>query len=483
METDPNPELQRSLTVRLAANTLVQGAGILAGAAIGFFTFVAVTRGLGPEAFGDFTAAMAFLFIPVVIADLGLSTAVLREISATPSRTEPAMRASLPFRALFSAVVVVAAAAVGFALPLNERTTDAILIAAIGSFLTLMTLALLPVLQAQLRMHWAVAGNVTGRLVTLGATLGALELGLGFKSMVWAQVIGIAVTFAIHLVAVGRTVSLRPVIDPPYWRALFFGSLAIGLAIGLSQIYFRIDTLLLAMLRSSEEVGLYGAAYKFIELAQFAVAAVSVSLFPPLADFVARKDPRTRGLVQKGFDVLLAGGVFGTILMLLFPSEIITFTAGSAYEDAAPALQLLAPYVLLAAVIAALWPVLLASGRDRALLATSLGVLVLNVALNLALIPPYGYKAAAVVSVLSEAAVLVPIALAVRREGLLPGLGYAPPVAVAGAVMVLAALLVPGAAVIAAVVASVAYAGILLLAPGTVNEVARSLMPALGRGR
>ena len=278
----------------------MQGGGILAGAAIGFFTFVAVTRGLGPEAFGDFTAAMAFLFIPVVIADLGLSTAVLREISAAPHRTEPAMRASLPFRALFSAVVVALAAAVGFALPLNERTTDAILIAAIGSFLTLMTLALLPVLQARLQMHWAVAGNVTGRLVTLGATLGALELGLGFKSMVWAQVIGIAVTFAIHLLAVGRTVSLRPVIDPPYWRALFFGSLAIGLAIGLSQIYFRIDTLLLAMLRSSEEVGLYGAAYKFIELAQFGAAAVSVSLFPPLAGFVAQKDPRARGTRPEG---------------------------------------------------------------------------------------------------------------------------------------------------------------------------------------
>lgn len=474
---------ERSLTVRLAANTIVQGAGILAGAAIGFFTFVAVTRGLGPEAFGDFTAAMAFLFLPVVIADLGLSTAVLREISASPERTEPAMRASLPFRVLVSAAVVALAVAVGFALPLNERTTDAILIAAIGSFLTLITLALLPVLQAQLRMHWAVAGNVTGRLVTLGATLGALELGLGFRSMVWAQVIGIAVTFAIHLVAVGRTVSLRPVIDPPYWRALFVGSLAIGLAIGLSQIYFRIDTLLLAMLRSSEEVGLYGAAYKFIELAQFAAAAVSVSLFPPLAGFVAQKDPRARELVQKAFDFLLAGGVFGTILMLAFPSEIIRFTAGPEYDDAAPALQLLAPYVLLAAVLAALWPVLLASERDRALLATSFGVLVFNVALNLALIPSYGYKAAAVVAVLSEAAVLVPIALAVRREGLLPDLGYAPPVAVAGAVMVLAALLVPGPAVVAAVVASVAYAAILLLAPGTINEVARSLVPELGRGR
>jgi O-antigen/teichoic acid export membrane protein len=467
---------ERSLTVRLAANTIVQGAGILASAAISFFTFVAVTRGLGPEAFGDFTAAMVFLFIPVVVADLGLSTAVLREISAAPDRTEPAMQASLPFRALFSAVVVAAAAAIGFALPLNDRTTDAILIAAVGSFLTLMTLALLPVLQAQLRMHWAVAGNVTGRLVTLGATLGALELGLGFKSMVWAQVIGIAVTFLIHLGAVGRTVSLRPVIDPPYWRALFVGSLAIGLAIGLSQIYFRVDALLLALLRSSEEVGLYGAAYKFIELAQIGVAAVATSLFPPLAGFVAEQSPRARGLVQKGFDVLLAGGVFGTIVMLAFPTEIITYTAGPEFKDAVPALQLLAPYVLLAAVIAALWPVLLASEHDRTLLVTSLGVLILNVALNLALIPAYGYMAAAVVSTVSEAAVLVPLALAVRRVGLLPDLGYAPQVGGAGAALVLAAWLVPGPALVAAAVGSAAYAAILLATPGTVNEVARSLL-------
>jgi O-antigen/teichoic acid export membrane protein len=317
---------------------------------------------------------------------------------------------------------------------------------------------------------------VTGRLVTLGATLGALELGLGFKSMVWAQVIGIAVTFLIHLGAVGRTVSLRPVIDPPYWRALFVGSLAIGLAIGLSQIYFRVDALLLALLRSSEEVGLYGAAYKFIELAQIGVAAVATSLFPPLASFVAEQSPRARELVQKGFDVLLAGGVFGTIAMLAFPTEIITYTAGPEFEEAVPALQLLAPYVLLAAVIAAFWPVLLASEHDRTLLVTSLGVLVLNVALNLALIPAYGYKAAALVSTVSEAAVLVPLALAVRRLGLLPDLGYAPQVGAAGAALVLAAWLVPGPALVAAAVGSAAYAAILLATPGTVNEVARSLL-------
>jgi O-antigen/teichoic acid export membrane protein len=472
---------ERSLTVRLATNTIVQTLGILGSAAISFFTFVAITRGLGPEAFGDFTAAMVFLFIPVVIADIGFSAAVIREISAAPERTERAMRASLPFRAVVSAGTVGLAAVIGVALPLNERTTDALLIGSIGSFLTLMTLALLPVLQAQLRMHWAVAGNMAGRLVTLGATLGALGLDLGFKSIVWAQVVGIAVTFVIHLVAVSRTVRIRPVIDTDYWRNLVLGSLVIGLAIGLSQIYFRIDTVLLALLTDSEEVGLYGAAYKFIELSQFTAAAVAVSMFPPLANFVATGDSRAMPLVQKSFDVLVVGAVFLAVLMLAFPEDIITYTAGSDYSDAAAALQILAPYVLFGFVNAGLWRVLLARNRDRTLLGMSATVLVINVALNLVLIPEYGYKAAAAVSVVSEALILVPIVVAVHRDGFLPNLGYTRLVAVAAGAMALVAWLVPGPAVVVGALASAVYAAILLAAPGTINEVARSLLPALGR--
>ncbi|HET7855668.1 MAG TPA: flippase [Gaiellaceae bacterium] len=481
VDAEGGTERGRSLTVRLATNTIVQAAGILAGAAIGFFTFVAVTRGLGPEAFGDFTAAMVFLFIPVVIADIGFSTAVLREISASPERTESAMRASLPFRTFVSAGIVALAAAIGVLLPLNDRTTVAILIGAVGSFLTLMTLALLPVLQAQLRMHWAVAGNVTGRLVTLGLTLAALGIGLGFKSIVAAQVVGIAVTFAVHLYAVGRTVRLRPVVDPQYWRSLVAGSIVIGLAIGLSQIYFRVDTVLLALFRSSEEVGLYGAAYKFIELSQFMAAAVAVSMFPPLAAFVARGDPRARDLVQKSFDVLIAGAVFLFVLMLAFPEEIITVSAGPDYREAASALQLLAPYVLFGFVNAGLWRALLATERDRLLLATAVVVLVLNVALNLALIPEYGYKAAAVISVVSEAVILAPIAWAVRQDGLLPNLRYGRLVVVAGLAMAAVAWGVPAPAIVAGTLATALYAAILLAAPGTVNEVARSLLPALRR--
>jgi O-antigen/teichoic acid export membrane protein len=477
-----DPYARDRLGARLAANSAIQIAGSGLASAISFFTFVAITRGLGPEAFGDFTAAMVFLFIPVVLADVGLSAAVLREISARPERTPEVMRISVSLRSVISALAVLIGLAVGLLLPFNEQTKTAILIGAAGAFLTLMTSALQPVLQAQLKLHWVVVANVSGRLVTLAATLAVLAAGLGFNSVVLASVVGVAVTFLLHLAIVARLVPLAPSLDLSGWRALLRGSLVVGAAIGLSQIYFRIDTVLLAMLRSPEEVGLYGAAYKFVELSEIVVAAVAMSMFPPLARFLSTGDERARGLVQSAFDVLLAASAALALFMIAFAEQIIVLTAGSEFEDGAIALQLLAPYAVLGYANGILWRVLIAVDRDLALLAIAVSVLVLNVALNLLLIPEYGYKAAAVISVASEAFVFVLIGAVARGHGLLPSFGFAPAVLLAVAAAGTVILFLPGPTLVVAVVAAAVYAAVVVAMPGTVRTfVHGELMPATAR--
>ena len=477
-----DPYARDRLGARLAANSAIQIAGSGLASAISFFTFVAITRGLGPDAFGDFTAAMVFLFIPVVLADVGLSAAVLREISARPERTPELMRVSVSLRTVISALAVLAGLAVGLLLPFNEQTKTAILIGAAGAFLTLMTSALQPVLQAQLKLHWVVVANVSGRLVTLAATLAVFAADLGFNSVVMASVVGVAVTFLLHLAIVARLVPLTPSLDLGGWRALLRGSLVVGAAIGLSQIYFRIDTVLLAMLRSPEEVGLYGAAYKFVELSEIVVAAVAISMFPPLARFLSTGDERARGLVQSAFDVLLAGSAALALFMIAFAEQIIVLTAGSEFEDGAIALQLLAPYAVLAYANGILWRVLIAVRRDLALLAIAVSVLVLNVALNLLLIPEHGYKAAAVISVASEAFVFVVIGAVAKGHGLLPTFGFAPAVLLAVAAAGAVILFLPGPTLVVAVVAAAVYSAVVVAMPGTVRTfVHGELMPATVR--
>lgn len=472
------------LAVRLAANTLVQAVGSVLGSLVSFFTFVAVTRGLGPAAFGDLTTATVFLYVPVVLAELGFTATVVREISREPERTEEAMRASVPLRLIVAAGGIGAAVGLGMAMPFNDRTKVAILISSLGAFLTLATVSVLPVLQAQLKMHWAVVGNLAGRLLTLALTLGALAAGLGFKSIVAAQVVGIALTFVVYVAVVATMVPLRPRIDLRYWRALLGTSIVLGLALAVSQVYFRLDTVLIALIRSPEEVGLYGAAYKFIELSELLIAAAGVSLVPPLARFIATGDPRAGPLVQRVFDVLVAAAAPLAVAMLILPREIVVATAGEDFSDAAGALRLLGPYVLLSFASGVFWRVLLAAGRDRALLAMSTSVLSLNLALNLVLLPRYGFKAAAVTSVVSELFALALATVVVRRQGLLPGVRYLPVVAVAAAAMAGTIALLPGPALIAAAVGSIVYLALLLAAPGAAREIVfADLLPALIRLR
>jgi O-antigen/teichoic acid export membrane protein len=97
MRTTSTPQ-QAPTVARLASNTIVQAVGIPLQSLVSLGTYAAITRYLGPSAFGDYTTATVFLLIPVAFADIGLSAIVVREISAVPERADAVLRASYSLR-------------------------------------------------------------------------------------------------------------------------------------------------------------------------------------------------------------------------------------------------------------------------------------------------------------------------------------------------------------------------------------------------
>jgi O-antigen/teichoic acid export membrane protein len=468
---------QRAPTVaRLASNTIVQAVGIPLQSLISLGTYAAITRYLGPSAFGDYTTATVFLMIPLAFADIGLSAIVVREISSAPQRADAVLRASYSLRIILSLIAVAATVGTSFVLPFDHRARVAITIMAFGAFLSLVNLAVLPILQVQLRMQWAVFANLAGRLTTLVVTLGVLLLGLGFKAVVAANVVGLAVILVVDFFAARSAYSMRPTIDVAYWRRFLKASLVLGVGLAISQVYFRVDTVLIALLRPAAEVGLYGAAYKFVELTQGISYAVFVSMFPALTAFAARHDSRFSSLAQKGFEVVVAAAIPLTVVMVFAARPLLDATAGPRYVDAAGVLQILAFYPLLAFANGLLWRILIATHQERTLLFTAVSILVLNLALNLALIPIYGYRVAAITSVASEASSLMIAAIAVRRKvGFRPRLDYLPVLFLAGVVMTAVILVIPIERLAAAAVAGTVYVVLIVLLPGTVRLTAREL--------
>jgi O-antigen/teichoic acid export membrane protein len=466
---------------RLGVNTIAQTAGLAGGTLLGFLNFLAVTRGLGPEAFGDLTAASVFLLFPVALADIGLATGVLREISVAPERTEHVLRASLPLRFLIAVGVLVAALGVSLVLPFTDRAQTAIWLGATGSLFTLLALGVQPFFQARLQMHVPVGATLAGRALTLALILGAFAADLGFSAVVLAYVVGAALSFAILFVVAARQISLRPLLVPDYWGTLVRGSLAIGIATGLFLSYYRIDTVLVALFRDSREAGLYGAAFKFVEIAEVLVAAIGVSVFPSFARLVATGDARIRVALQRSMDVILAFSAPILVGILLVADDLITVSAGAEFAPAASALRLLVPYLAFLFVSAILIRIAAALHVDRYVLALALAVLVLNVALNVVLLPEYGYKVAALTSTASEACVAIALSAIVwRRLGFVPSLRYVWVIGLAVAAMLAFYWLIPLPTLIAVALASVVYGLVLVALPGTARDVLAALARRTG---
>ena len=68
----------------VASNTAVQVAGKGATLAIGLASIAIVTRYLGPDEYGRYTLALTYMQLFAVLADVGLFTIVVREISRQP---------------------------------------------------------------------------------------------------------------------------------------------------------------------------------------------------------------------------------------------------------------------------------------------------------------------------------------------------------------------------------------------------------------
>jgi O-antigen/teichoic acid export membrane protein len=446
-------------------------------------TFFVLARGLGPSAYGDYTAATAYLFFPIVLVDGALTVGVVRDISAAPERTERAMRAFLPLAAGTSVAIIGILVGVGLALPFTTRMKTALVIGAVGAFLTLMTFSLRPFFQARLEMLGFAVTTIIGRIVTLALVCAAFAFDVGFKSVVAATVVGPAVTFALQLVLIARQISIRPRLDVCYWRRLAIRSSLVSFASAISQMITRLDTMVLALSRSPTEVGYYGAAYRFLDVPATAGNAVPVSLFPPAARLVAvGDDDRVRKLTHRAMDVLLAGTVPFMLLMLGFPEEILRWTAGPEYVGGAAAVQILALALPLSFANQILFTVHAAYHADRFLLTVASSALLLTVVLALFLIPAHGYKAAAVVTVTVQAAVATVMGVfAARRYGVLPRVRYSIIVALAALPAIVVILFLPGPWLVAAAVGLATYGLVVVVAPGTVRDEALRLRRRLAR--
>jgi O-antigen/teichoic acid export membrane protein len=175
-----------------------------------------------------------------------------------------------------------------------------------------------------------------------------------------------------------------------------------ALLVGFSAIYNRIDVVLITALLGYVQTGLYTAAYKIFDLLGFFPSVVSYTLFPFFAGLMAKKAiGEVRENLEKYLRLMLAGALPMAVGGTLLSSKLIGLVAGPGYGQAAPVLAILiwAPAIL--CVYIPLNSLVISQLTKKAVLITGINVVV-NTVGNLLLIPRFGIRASAVLTVVSE---------------------------------------------------------------------------------
>jgi O-antigen/teichoic acid export membrane protein len=467
----------RTLGQRVAANTTYQLAGKAAVLAIAAVSIVVLTRYLGPDDYGRYALALSFMQLFGVLADAGLTTIVVRELSRDRARAHELMANALTLRLVLALATIALAGLVSLLLPYEPDVRTAILIAGVPLLLGSLNSAITAVLQADLRMARAAVADVVGRLAAFAAVLVVVWLDLGFHAAVGAAGVGAAVTLVTTWLLVRKLAPVRMAASAEVWRPLLRTSLPVGLALALNEMYVRADTVIISIYRDFDEVGLYSLAYRVLELTTVLGAAFLTSIFPVIAR--RAREGRLRESVQVAWDVFVIAGAALAACGAAVAPELIRVAGGPDFADAADPLRVLLVAGAIAFVNGVIGYTLIAVDRQRNALWLNATGLAVNVALNLVLVPAYGIVAAAVVTLFSELLVLAgSLWLARRHLGFVPGAGVVPAALVAAGATAGVLLVLPDTLALLVPVGALLYGGLVYALSPRARELA-----AAGLGR
>jgi O-antigen/teichoic acid export membrane protein len=185
-----------------------------------------------------------------------------------------------------------------------------------------------------------------------------------------------------------------------------------GLAWLCNLAFNNIDVLMLGVMSSPEQVGLYGAAYRILNQVLATYYVLTQALYPHFA----RHDTKQRArMLRPGILLpLLAGGTVLAAFISLSRRPVLTVMFGHPFLAAAPLLALLAWSIPLDFLTSYLSNALIAWGLERRILLCTAIAAASDILLNLAFIPRFGARGAAANTLLSYGIFLAALGLVGR---------------------------------------------------------------------
>lgn len=414
MTATASPAVPKGVARSVAISTVAQFGARFIHFGVNVGIGLLLVRSFVPAVYGDYVFVMTVTSVLALVSEFGLNGYAVREVSQNPASAQTVISTAVGARLLTAA----GAAALAQLICLLFRVPTTLHLAVAISSLVFITNGLLSItllFHVAVRQEYDAVVRAAIELIEAVIVVALVARSASLVLIVAAPVISAAIGVAIAVVLARRCFGLRLRLEwhglaPMLRRAVPFALIGI-----VGVVYLKLDALLLAAMRSSSDVGIYGAAFQPIEnLLLTSIVVVNV-LFPVAAQSFTANRERFERVYRTGTEVLLGLVLPVPILLLFIADPLVDLVYEPRYAAAVAPLRILAFALVL--MVVNVWQgfVLVAAGGQRLTLAYVSAAIALNVAVDVPAIAWLGPVGAAYGTLVTAAFLVTCSTLSVAR--------------------------------------------------------------------
>jgi len=375
---------------------LAKGVGILT-----MILTIFSARILGATEFGKFSFALAFVWMLAIFSDLGTSSITTREL-AKEKENQKEYPAILSLKIILTAFALVLMFSLSFFITRDPFTQKIILILAIYILIESFLEIIFASLRASQRMEYEAIVSIFQSILLCGIGLFILFYFPSVENLSFVYLfVDLLALIVVLLFFHFRIQSLKLDWNKKIWQKILRLSWPLAFAAIFSALYMYIDSVMMGYWGQITQTGWYNAAYRIINITVIPVALIAQSFYPALSKFFIESKEKFQDiwdLLMKSMIIsaipLMVGGVF-------LASKIINFLYGPSFG---PSIFVFKILILSAGIIFLNSPyvemLIVANQQKKVFYVTMVGGII-NVILNLLLIPRYSLYGAAVAALIT----------------------------------------------------------------------------------
>jgi len=369
---------------------------------LSFFFIMYTARYLGARGFGVLSFALAFTLILDVLTNFGLNELIIREVARNKSLADKYLQNIVMIKLILAFITFGLIVVILKIFNYPRETTIVVYLLALSLIIGSFTRAFYSVFRAFEKMEYQAFGQVLTGCLMLCSVLFAISQNfniIGF-ALIYFCVSLVILAYA-YIVIFFKFAKPKLEIDLSFWKSTIKKAWPFFLLAFVSIIAFRIDMVMLSVMKGDEVVGWYGASYKLIEVLIFIPAAFVGSLYPVLSTLFLSSKESLYLVYKKSFKYLSAVSIPIAVGTTILADKIILFIYQSEFIHSIIALQILIWAIPLIFLNYMFGTLLASVDRQKLAFIISFTCMLLNVALNLIFIPKYSYIAASIATLIT----------------------------------------------------------------------------------